>query len=128
LTPDNPPKDNHQLLKEILDDLVVKNPNIFSVLVVSDDGLKVASGIPHPGDDDLSLTASNLMDSAKEFSDHLEQGRLNRIILEGEQRIIIVTAAGKRTILVVLTTPDEKLGLITMSMRRAADQIAAIFR
>ena len=127
MTPDNPPKDNHQLLKEILDDLVGKNPNVFSAIVVSDEGLKVASGIPHPGDDALSLTASTLIDSARDFSTRLGQGRLNRIILEGEQYITIVTSAGKRTILVVLTTTDEKLGLVTISMRRAAEQIAALF-
>ena len=48
------PKDNHQLLKEILDELVVRNPNIINTLVVSDDGLNVAggndgSGINRPG-------------------------------------------------------------------------------
>jgi predicted regulator of Ras-like GTPase activity (Roadblock/LC7/MglB family) len=47
--------------------------------------------------------------------------------LEGEQRTTVVISAGKRTVLVVLVTADEKLGLITLAMRHAADQIAAIF-
>lgn len=120
-------KDNHQLLKDILDQFIARNPNVLSALVVSDDGLKVASGIPHPDDDGVSLTASDLVDVANEFSTRLEQGRLSRILLEGEQRTTVVMNAGKRTILMVLVPADEKLGLLTLSMRQAANQIAAIF-
>ena len=121
------PKDNHQLLKEILDELILRNLNILSALVVSDDGLKVASGIPHHQDDDIALTASDLVDTAKSFSARLEQGRLNRILLEGGRRTTVVMSAGKRTVLVVLIPADEKLGLIALSMRQAANQIASIF-
>jgi predicted regulator of Ras-like GTPase activity (Roadblock/LC7/MglB family) len=127
LTTNTEQKDNHQLLREILDELLLHNPNILSALVVSDDGLNVASGIPHHSDDNVALTASNLLDVAKDFSQRLEQGRLNRILLEGEQRTTVVVNAGKRTVLVVTVTADEKLGLITHAMRYAANQIAEIF-
>ena len=120
-------KNKHQLLREILDDLVEHNPTVFTAIVVSDDGLKVASGIPHTSDDDVALTASNLMDAAADFANRLEQGRLNRIILEGEQRITVVMKASHRTILAVLLPYEEKLGLITMAMRRASERIATIF-
>ena len=123
----NQPKDNHQLLKEILDELVVRNPNIINTLVVSDDGLNVASGIPHTDDDNTAIVASDLMDMAKNFGDRLEQGRIARILLEGEQRTTVVLSAGKRTVLVVVVPADEKLGLITQAMRHSATQIAAIF-
>ena len=126
-TGNNQPKDNHQLLKEILDELVVRNPNIINTLVVSDDGLNVASGIPHTDDDDTALVASDLMDMAKNFSDKLEQGRITRILLEGEQKTTVALNAGKRTVLVVVVPADEKLGLITQAMRHSATQIAAIF-
>lgn len=124
---DNTTKDNHQLLKEVLDELVVHNPNIISTIVVSDDGLKVASGIPHQHDDDVSLVASNLMDTAKEFSQQLQQGRLNRVVLEGERRTTVVMRAGRRTVLVVSVPSDEKLGVLSLSMRQAAAKIAKIF-
>jgi predicted regulator of Ras-like GTPase activity (Roadblock/LC7/MglB family) len=120
-------KDNNQLLKDVLDELTFHNPNILSALVVSDDGLNVASGIPHHADDTVALTASDLVDMAKDFSQRLEQGRLTRILLEGEKRTTVVMNAGKRTILVVLVPADEKLGLVTLAMRRAANQIAEIF-
>ena len=120
-------KDNNQLLKDILDELIGHNPNILNVLVVSDDGLNVASGLPHHADDNVALTASDLVDMAKEFSQRLDQGRLTRILLEGEKRTTVVMNAGKRTILVVLVPADEKLGLLTLAMRRATNHIASIF-
>jgi len=122
-----PPKDNKQLLQEILDELLAHNADIISVLVVSDEGLNVASGPPQKNDDSIAVTASDLMDTATEFCTRLEQGRLSRVILEGEQRTTIVVNAGKHTVLAVLVPADTKLGLVTLSMRHAAEKIAAIF-
>ncbi len=128
ITDTTPFKDNLQLLKEILDELITRNPNIISALVVSDDGLNVASGIPSPGaDDNIALTASDLVDTAVAFSERLHQGRMNRILLEGTQRTTVILVAGRRTVLVVSVPADEKLGLVSLAMRRAADQIAAMF-
>ena len=127
MTANEKQKDNEQLLKEVLTELTSNNLDVLNAMVVSDDGLNVASGIPHHNDDTLALTASDLMDVARDFSQRLEQGRLRRVILEGEQRTTVVMKAGRRTILVVSITADEKLGLVTMSMRRAANQIASIF-
>jgi predicted regulator of Ras-like GTPase activity (Roadblock/LC7/MglB family) len=120
-------KDNSQLLAEILDELTFRNPDILSALVVSDDGLNVASGLPHDDDDTIALIASDLIDMAIDFCNRLEQGKLIRVVLEGEQRTTIVVNAGSRTVLAVLVPAEAKLGLVALSMRRAADQIAAIF-
>ena len=124
---DNKAKDNNQLLRDILDELVSRNPDILSALVVSDDGLNVASGIPHHEDDSIALVASDLIDMAEDFSSRLEQGKLNRILLEGENRTTVVINAGSRTVLAVLIPADAKLGVINLSMRRAAGQIASMF-
>jgi len=120
-------KDNKQLLKEVLDELITRNPDILSALVVSDDGLNVASGIPHDDDDTVALVASDLIDMAQDFSSRLEQGKLNRILLEGENRTTVVVNAGPRTVLAVLVPADAKLGLITISMRHTANEVASIF-
>ncbi len=121
------PKDNNQLLKDILNELTARNPNIFSAMIVSDEGLNVASGIPHDKDDSFALVTSDLMDMAQDFCNRLEQGNLNRILLEGGERTTVITRAGQRTILVVLIPATTKLGVIALSMRRAADQVTAIF-
>jgi predicted regulator of Ras-like GTPase activity (Roadblock/LC7/MglB family) len=120
-------RDSHQLLKEILDELTSRNPNILSALVVSDDGLNVASSIPHYEDDQVALVASDLMDMARDFAKRLEQGHLQRLLLEGERRTTVVINAGKHTVLFVLVPADEKLGLMTLSVRQAANKIASIF-
>lgn len=120
-------KDNSQILQEILDELVDHNADILSALVVSDDGLKVASGIPHQDDDISALTASNLIDMAEDFSRRLEQGKLKRILLEGQQRTTIVIRASKHTVLFVSVPAHAKLGLIILSMRRAVEQINHLF-
>ncbi len=111
----------------MLDELISRNQNIISALVVSDDGLNVASGIPQPDDDDIALISSDLLDMARTFSQKLEQGRITRILLEGEQRTTVGIIAGKRTSLVVSVPADEKLGVVNLAMRQAADKVAAIF-
>jgi len=121
------PKDNREMLQEILDELTAHNSDILSALVVSDEGLNVASGIPRGDDDSTAVTASDLIDMSEDFSQRLEQGNLNRILLEGEQRTTIIVRAGKHTVLTVLIPAEVKLGLIILSMRRAAERIAALF-
>jgi len=122
-----PVKDNKQLLVEVLAELVLHNPDVISALVVSDDGLNVASGIPYHDDDALAVAVSDLTDMAENFSQRLDQGQLNRILLEGEKRTTVVINAGRHTILAVLVPTDTKLGPVMLSMRRAARQIASIF-
>jgi predicted regulator of Ras-like GTPase activity (Roadblock/LC7/MglB family) len=120
-------KDNSQLLREVLDELTQHNLDILTALVVSDEGLNVASGIPYQEDDALALSLSDLKDMADNFSAKLEQGRLNRILLEGERRTTIIIKAGKHTVLAVLVPSNAKLGVVMVSMRRAAGRIASIF-
>ncbi len=120
-------KDNSKLLKDVLNELTSHNPDILSALVVSADGLNVASGIPHDDDDTIALTASDLIDMAEDFCNRLEQGKLNRVLLEGGERTTVVTRAGRYAVLAVLIPASTKLGLVTLSIRRAADQIIAIF-
>lgn len=120
-------RNNSQLLQEALDELLLHNPLIVSAIVVSDEGLNVGSGLHHDDDAALALTASDLVDAANDFSKRLEQGQLNRIVLEGEQRTTMIVKAGLHTVLAVSIPADEKLGLVILSVRRAARQISEIF-
>jgi predicted regulator of Ras-like GTPase activity (Roadblock/LC7/MglB family) len=120
-------KDNSKRLKEVLDELTTHNPDILSALVVSADGLNVASGIPHATDDSIALITSDLIDMAENFCDRLEQGTLNRVLLEGGERTTVVIKAGRHAVLAVLIPASAKLGLVTLSMRQAANRIIEIF-
>jgi len=120
-------RNNSQLLQEALDELLLHNPTVVSALVVSDEGLNVSSGLHHDDDPAIALTASDLVDAANDFSKRLEQGQLNRIVLEGEQRTTMIVKAGLHTVLAVSVPSDEKLGLVILSVRRAARRIAEIF-
>ena len=120
-------KDNSQLLEVVLSELVARNPDILSALVVSDDGLNVASGIPYHNDDEVALSTSDLTDVAEDFSNRLDQGKLTRILLEGEKRTTIVVRSSQHTILVVSIPSDAKVGLVMQSMRRAVNEITTIF-
>lgn len=120
-------KDNSDLLRDVLEELTSRHPDILSALVVSREGLNVASGIPHEDDDMTAVAASDLIDVAEGFCERLEQGKLNRVLLEGGERTTVVMQAGRHAILAVLVPANAKLGLVTLSMRQAADQITAIF-
>jgi predicted regulator of Ras-like GTPase activity (Roadblock/LC7/MglB family) len=120
-------KNNSQLLQDVLDELMLHNPIILSALVVSDEGLNVGSAVHHDDDPALALTASDLVDAANVFSKRLEQGQLHRIVLEGEQRTTMIVKAGLHTVLAVSVPADAKLGLVILSVRRAARLITEIF-
>lgn len=121
-------KNNSQRLQDVLDELMDHNPLVVSAILVSDEGLNVGSGLHHDDDPQIALTASDLVDAAAEFSKKLEQGHLNRILLEGEQRTTMIVKAGIHTVLAVSVPADAKLGLVMQAVRRAARQISEIFK
>ncbi|MDM8529001.1 roadblock/LC7 domain-containing protein [Anaerolineales bacterium HSG24] len=113
----NSKKNNSQLLQDVLDELLLHNPLIVNAIVVSDEGLNVGSGLHHDDDAVIALTASDLVDAVSDFSERLEQGMLNRIVLEGERRTTMIVRAGIHTILAVSVPADVKLGLVILSVR-----------
>src|SRR5215470_4165439 len=109
---------------------------IKASVVVNRDGLLVAS-FP-PGDDDdplanptsspqVAAMAATLIGLAERTLGRLEQGELERLLMEGEEGVMVVYPSGRAT-LAVLVDKEQKLGPVLYAAARTAKDVAEVLQ
>jgi len=124
------PRPKSERLQQILDDFSLRTTDALITMVTTRDGLSVASvtkeSIAHE-EDTLAVAASRILDMAIDIKNHLNQGKIGRILIEGAERTTIVVGAGRDTLLLVVVPTNAKLGLVMVSIQKAAQTIAQLF-
>jgi len=118
-------------LSWLLDNLVNQVANVEQAVILSTDGLVVASsrGLAREDGEHLSALACGLQSLAQGAGLHFRGGNVRQIIIEMEQAFLFVIAAGNGTCLAVLTSAEPNVGVIAYEMamlvRRMGKHIAA---
>jgi predicted regulator of Ras-like GTPase activity (Roadblock/LC7/MglB family) len=109
-------------------------PEIHGSAVFTHDGLVIASYPPGwdadihapTGGENVAAMASVVVGMAVRTLTRLDQGGLQRVLLEGERGAVGVFPATADTALAVLIPKDAHMGLVLHAARQAADRICAI--
>jgi predicted regulator of Ras-like GTPase activity (Roadblock/LC7/MglB family) len=118
-------KSRGEALKSILKDLEAGTPDIEGSVVVSADGLVMASALSADVDEDrVAAMAAALLALGERSSGELGRGKLEQVFVKGEEGYIVLMEAGADAVLGGLCRQDAKLGMIFLDMRRAAKDIA----
>jgi predicted regulator of Ras-like GTPase activity (Roadblock/LC7/MglB family) len=123
-----------EILERTLRTLHVAVPGILASVIVNIDGLLV-SAYP-PGNDDnltenptsspqVAAMAATLIGLAERTLGRLAQGDLERLLMEGEDGVMVVYPAG-RAALAVLVAKDVKMGNVLYAAARARDDVMKI--
>ena len=118
-------------LSWLLDNLVDQVEHVQQALILSRDGLVVASsrGLTPEDGEHLSALAAGLQSLARGAGRHFRAGRVRQTIIEMDSAFLFVMAAGRGTCLAVLTAADANVGLIAYEMamlvRRMGKYLAA---
>ncbi len=121
-------------LDRVLRTLHTAVPGIIASVIVNIDGLLVSS-YP-PGDEDnfddnptsspqVAAMAATLIGLAERTLGRLAQGDLERLLMEGENGIMVVYPAG-RTALAVLVGKDVRMGNVLYAASRARNDVIRI--
>ncbi len=110
-----------------LRDLKATNPNIEVLSVVSANGQIMASTSPTGVDEarvkDISAT---LISASEQLMSEMKGGVLNRITLEGSNRLIVLAAVGEDAVLAVLARSEANLGQIFHDMKSTIDDLVRL--
>lgn len=112
-------------LVSILRELNASSPEIEGSCVISTEGLIIAS-VLHKGldiDRGGALTAA-LLARAERTARALDRGNLEQFLLKGEKGCILMVYTAEGALLVVLTKPEAKFGLIFFDIERSAELVA----
>lgn len=114
-------------IQEILRNLRSVSPDIIGSAMVSTDGFVIASLLPNEIDEELvSGMAAALLGVGERIAHELMGGQMEQTYVRGKQGYVILNAVGADALLIVLTTPDAKLGLVFLDIRRRVGELAKI--
>ena len=118
-------------LSWLLDNLVNQVEHVEQAVILSTDGLVVASSrtLAREDGEHLSALACALQSLAQGAGQHFGDGNVRQIIIELEKAFLLVIAAGNGTCLAVRTSADPNVGVIAYEMamlvRRMSKYLAA---
>jgi uncharacterized protein len=116
-----------QLIVDILKKLNEYSPDIEASVVLSNDGLPIASLLPAGTEEDrVSAMAAAMLSLGERIATEFKRGSLAEVYIKGEYGYIILMAVGQKSVLTVLAHEQVKLGLILLEMRRTAENLSSI--
>ncbi len=109
-------------------------PEIRGSAVITHDGLVVASYPPGwdadihapSGGENVAAMAAVVVTQAERTMARLEQGELERVVVEGERGTVGIVPVTSDIALALLIAKDVKLGLVLLNAGQAAGQIRTI--
>ena len=102
----------------LLDDLKQRMSSVRHALVLSTDGLVSSSDeeLGRADSEHLAAVASGLHSLARGVGTHFGAGRVQQTMIEFDEGLLFVTAAGQGSCLCVLTTAHADVGQIAYEM------------
>ncbi|MDI6859577.1 MAG: roadblock/LC7 domain-containing protein [Methanocellales archaeon] len=115
-----------EMLKKVLADLGVA-VDVEASAIISRDGLIMASDIP-PGVHAETFAAMNatMLEAAEIATSQLKKSVPDTLIIEYKEGRLIAISAGPKALLVVMTDPKTRLGLVLVKMGEAAEKVKRI--
>lgn len=111
-------------LLELLRNMEATTPGIEASAVVSTEGLPIASAMPQEVDDAVvAAMASAILSVSEKVSNELVRGRLQQVLVQGDQGYVIIKGAGEIALLTVLARNNANLGLILMVLKRVSEEV-----
>lgn len=114
------------LLEIVLTDLK-KIGGVEATAAASRDGLLMKAIMPSgQRAETFAAMSATMLGAAETATTELKKGLPERVIVESEHGKLIVTGAGQKALLIVLTNPDAGLGLILVELEKAAEKVKGL--
>lgn len=111
-------------MEDILKRLRNDTPGVSAVALVSNDGLIIASLLPDNIEDErVAAISAALINQGETSAEDAMLGEMSQISIRGKDGYIIITRAGKDTLLTVFTTTSAKLGLVLYDINCAMKEL-----
>lgn len=115
------------VLSSALAELNSTSADIEASAIISIDGLMMAAMLPQGLDEDrVGAMSAAILSLGDRTAAELGRGSLEQVLVKGNAGYVLMTHAGEEAVLTVLATPQAKLGLIFLDVKRAASSIAKV--
>ncbi|WP_307846708.1 roadblock/LC7 domain-containing protein [Actinospica durhamensis] len=109
----------------LLDELTARTPTIRHAVILSTDGLAIASsrGLNREDREHLAAVSSGFNSLAKGATRQFGAGAVRQSMVEFEDGFLFVVAAGAGACLAVFANADSDIGLVAYEMARLVKQV-----
>lgn len=118
---------NSEKLGHILKDFVSATNDVEGAAIVTPDGLPLATTLPSNMDDErVSAMSAAMLSLGERIGKELVRGAIDRIYVEGNQGLSILTSCGEDAVFLVLATQQAKQGLLMLEIKRTLGDLKSI--
>ena len=111
-------------LEEILKGYVEKNPDLRAAVVITPEGLPLASTVQDPGEEEeLAASTGLTLTLAERASEIMNGGQPKEIILKGENAYQLFFPINGGGGISIFANPEAKLGILLYELRKMVDTI-----
>jgi uncharacterized protein len=116
-------------LNEIVSYFVSDTPHVQGAVLVTHDGLPLASTLPAGLEESRAAAmAAAVMTIGDRIGDELQRGTMEHIMFSGTQGYSILTLCGSEALFLVLASPDVKQGILLLEIRRMVAAMAHLLQ
>lgn len=116
-----------EMLAGTLSDMLAASNDIVGAVVVTSDGLVIASQLPKGADESrIGASAAALHGLSKRSTPALGRGEFTQNLIQGTDGNIVITNVNAHSVFVGLTAADVNLGMVFLETRDAAKKIDAV--
>ncbi|MEQ8974891.1 MAG: roadblock/LC7 domain-containing protein [Coleofasciculus sp. C1-SOL-03] len=118
---------NSEKLGHILQDFVSAASDVEGAAIVTPDGLPLATTLPSNMDDErVSAMSAAMLSLGERIGKELVRGTIDRIYVEGNQGLSILTSCGEDAVFLVLATQQAKQGLLMLDIKRTLGDLKSV--
>ncbi len=111
---------NVELLIERLKTLNNASYGLEASMIVSADGLSIASALPDGMEEArISAMSAAMLSLSESITRELQKGSLEQVYIKGENGYVLLMSIAKKAVLTVFAEENIKLGLIILIMKQA---------
>ena len=114
-------------IQEVLRTLRASSSDVLGASIVSVEGFVIASVLPSDVDEELvSGMGAALLGVSERITEELMQAEMSQVYVRSPKGFIVLNSAGPDSVLVVLTTPDAKLGLVFLDIKHSLTDLTGL--
>ncbi|MHA1804851.1 MAG: roadblock/LC7 domain-containing protein [Promethearchaeota archaeon] len=119
--------ENISELMEMLKQLEAVNSDIQGSAIVSVQGLPICSVLSQNSNEGIvSAMSAAILSVSERAVEELNRGQLKRILIEGNEGLIILSRAGNNAILCTLAKSNASLGMVFLNIQSVSKRIAEL--
>lgn len=120
---------NVDKLNNILQNFVTGTNDVQGAVLVSPDGLSLASSLPGGMDEErVSAMSAAMLSLGDRIGRELSRGSIERIYVEGNEGYGVLTSCGEDAVLLVLANKAAKQGLLMLEIKRVVEDLKSALK